>query len=70
VVIGASPEYGVRLSSQSVLRGCYIGLDLTGTFRLVNAWGDIDLEGADECVIGGSSSRDRNVICGGWLAAG
>ena len=58
---------GINISgvnaSGNILKGNYIGIDVTGSVGLGNT-GDIFLNGATNTIIGGSTLNERNVISG------
>ena len=63
-VIAGNDFLGIALETQgNVVRGNYIGTDVTGTLSLGNCVAGVDVT-ADANTIGGTSSADRNVISG------
>ncbi|MES2353945.1 MAG: DUF4347 domain-containing protein [Pseudomonadota bacterium] len=65
-VISGNTEYGIDIDtadSNSVL-GNYIGLNVLGTIALGNGFSGIRIGGANNNVIGGTTSSARNVISG------
>lgn len=51
-------------SPNSSVSGCYIGTDATGSAAMGNYIGLEFISGSDNCIVGGSSLDDRNVISG------
>ncbi len=60
------PDAGIEVAGAQActIKTCHVGVDLAGTTAKENGWGDVLLDDADECVIGGTAPGDRNVICG------
>jgi hypothetical protein len=66
-IISANLNFGVEIgesASQNTVEGNYIGTDVTGTKALGNGNGGVDISGATNNLIGGTSAGARNVISG------
>lgn len=65
-VISGNQQSGVAIYSGagSVLEGNYIGTDSTGTSALPNVVSGVNVNGANNVIIGGASTTARNVISG------
>ena len=68
-LISGNDVIGVRLSGEGVtgnmVQGNFIGIDVTGTVALSNAFDGVAIEnGASDNVIGGTTAAARNVISG------
>ncbi len=63
-LVSCSQFYGIRVAKGGdVIAGNFIGPDVTGTVRLGNTWGGIDVLGGP-MLIGGTVPAARNVISG------
>ena len=72
-VISGNNVDGIRVgpSSGNVIRGNYIGTDVTGTLAIANTEDGIWIDGASNTTIGGSAAGTGNVISGnGWSGVG
>ncbi|MGZ4966939.1 MAG: M12 family metallopeptidase [Chthoniobacterales bacterium] len=70
LAIRNSPASGIQLdgpnSAGNVIKGCWLGLDASGTSAAPNTYAQISLtNGANGNTIGGLTSSSRNVISGG-----
>ena len=57
-------DFGIRLyeADDCVIRSCHVGVNLAGTKPTPNGCGDILLDLSDSNTIGGSTSRERNLV--------
>jgi len=51
-------------SQQARVEGCYIGVAASGDTATPNGWCGVSLDGAADCIIGGSTASTRNLISG------
>jgi hypothetical protein len=65
-VVSASTSQGIYcyLTSGLVLKGNYVGTDVTGMSTIYNGSNGIDLNETHGAIIGGTTASDRNVISG------
>jgi parallel beta-helix repeat protein len=62
-LIGGNANNGISLTYGSfVVKGNWIGTDITGTLDLRNTWSGIAVSSAAPCLIGGTGSGEGNVI--------
>ena len=68
LAIHSGPQFGILFDGDSAdlgsVEGSYIGTNLAGTTDLGNTSNGIQINGADNITIGGSSADTRNVISG------
>lgn len=63
-IVSANPGGGLGFQvncNDSVIRGNFIGTDITGTVALGNGGGGLSIQGSNN-IIGGSTAGDRNII--------
>jgi hypothetical protein len=72
-LISGAWNQGVRiegtLSTNTIIKGNYFGLDTTGTIRLTNGSGVLSWTGASGTVVGGAGPGEGNVFAGGSFEA-
>jgi hypothetical protein len=57
-------------SKKSVIKGNYIGTDITGTLKIGNLWQGIYINASDSSTIGGGSKAARNIVSGNGTSGG
>ncbi len=62
-LISGNKKDGIRIAGgQNIVRGNYIGADITGSAAIGNLWDGIGIWGGDHNVIGGTNPGEGNVI--------
>lgn len=66
IISGNGPDGGIyiNLSSGIIMQGNYIGTDLSGLNPIKNNGFTMTLNDTSSCLIGGTASEEKNIICG------
>ena len=57
-------------STATIIKGNYIGLNAAGTAKIANVQQGIYIQASDNCIIGGPTALERNIVSGNGTAGG
>jgi hypothetical protein len=72
LAVGNCPRFGIMASDVGsfTLRSSHVGVSLSGNALTPNGEADVYLQRCNNCVIGGTTAAERNIIAGGSSSSG